>query len=104
MPAGRVTPDPTRLARAYARMRRDVAGVRTIAVTGTKGKTSTTEFIGQLLQAAGLRTAVSTTESARIGARTLDPVRAPRGLRGLRGLHAAAPGSSAWWSSCAPRP
>ena len=73
MPAGRVTPDPTRLARAYARMRQDVAGVRTIAVTGTKGKTSTTEFIGQLLQAAGLRTAVSTTESARIGARTLPP-------------------------------
>ncbi len=73
MPAGRVTPDPTRLARVYARMRRDVAGVRTIAVTGTKGKTSTTEFIGQLLQAAGLRTAISTTESARIGARRLTP-------------------------------
>src|SRR5688572_8230209 len=54
-------------------MRRDVAGVRTIAVTGTKGKTSTTECIGQLLQAAGLRTAISTTESARIGARRLTP-------------------------------
>ena len=71
MPAGRVTPDPLALARAWARMRRHLAGVRTIAVTGTKGKTSTTEFIGQLMQAGGLRTAVSTTQSARIGVRQM---------------------------------
>jgi UDP-N-acetylmuramoyl-L-alanyl-D-glutamate--2,6-diaminopimelate ligase len=50
-------------------MRRRLAGVLTIGVTGTKGKTSTTEFIGQLMAGRGLRTAVSTTESARIGAR-----------------------------------
>ena len=72
MPAGRLTPDPALLARAYARMRRDLAGVRTIGVTGTKGKTSTTEFIAQLMEASGLRTAVSTTESARIGTRYLE--------------------------------
>ena len=72
MPAGRLTPDPALLARAYARMRRDLAGVRTIGVTGTKGKTSTTEFIAQLVEASGLRTAVSTTESARIGTRHLE--------------------------------
>jgi UDP-N-acetylmuramoyl-L-alanyl-D-glutamate--2,6-diaminopimelate ligase len=71
VPRGRVTPDPRTLVRAYARMRRDLAGIRTIAVTGTKGKTSTTEFIGQLLTARGLRTAVSTTESAWIDARAM---------------------------------
>ncbi len=71
MPAGRVTPDPLALARTYARMRRQLAGVRTVAVTGTKGKTSTTEFIGQFTEAGGLRTAVSTTESARIGGRRM---------------------------------
>ena len=54
---------------AYTRMRRRLDGVLTIGVTGTKGKTSTTEFIAQLLDARGLRTAVSTTESARIGSR-----------------------------------
>ena len=54
---------------AYARMRRRLNGILTIGVTGTKGKTSTTEFIAQLLDARGLRTAVSTTESARIGSR-----------------------------------
>jgi UDP-N-acetylmuramoyl-L-alanyl-D-glutamate--2,6-diaminopimelate ligase len=46
--------------------------VRTIGVTGTKGKTSTTEFIAQLVEASGLRTAVSTTESARIGTRYIE--------------------------------
>jgi UDP-N-acetylmuramyl-tripeptide synthetase len=71
VPAGRVAPDLVALARALARMRRRLAGVRTIAVTGTKGKTSTTEFIAQLLEARGLRTAVSTTESARIRGRPL---------------------------------
>ena len=70
MPAGRVTPDPVALAHALQRMRRDLAGVRTIGVTGTKGKTSTTAFIAQLMEAGGLRTAVSTTESARIGTRS----------------------------------
>ncbi len=50
-------------------MRRNVRGILTIGVTGTKGKTSTTEFVAQLLEAQGLRTAVSTTESARIGTR-----------------------------------
>jgi UDP-N-acetylmuramoyl-L-alanyl-D-glutamate--2,6-diaminopimelate ligase len=54
-------------------MRRNLADVRTIAVTGTKGKTSTTEFIGQLMAASGLRTAVSTTESARIGTTPMEP-------------------------------
>ena len=73
MPAGRLTPDPIILAPFYARMRRELAGVRTIGVTGTKGKTSTTEFIAQLMESSGLRTAVSTTESARIGARYLEP-------------------------------
>jgi UDP-N-acetylmuramoyl-L-alanyl-D-glutamate--2,6-diaminopimelate ligase len=66
-----VTPDLIALARALERMRRRLAGVRTIAVTGTKGKTSTTEFIAQLMEARGLRIAVSTTESARIGARSV---------------------------------
>jgi UDP-N-acetylmuramoyl-L-alanyl-D-glutamate--2,6-diaminopimelate ligase len=69
VPSGRVTPDPFALAGALEAMRRDLAGVLTIGVTGTKGKTSTTEFIGQLMAARGLRTAVSTSESARIGAR-----------------------------------
>ena len=73
MPAGRLTPDPVSLAPFYARMRRELAGIRTIAVTGTKGKTSTTEFIAQLMETSGLRTAVSTTESARIGTRYLEP-------------------------------
>ncbi|HXD97711.1 MAG TPA: UDP-N-acetylmuramyl-tripeptide synthetase [Candidatus Acidoferrum sp.] len=73
MPAGRVTPDRLALAHAYAGMRRSLTGVRTIAVTGTKGKTSTTEFIGQFMAASGLRTAVSTTESARIGATSTPP-------------------------------
>jgi UDP-N-acetylmuramyl-tripeptide synthetase len=72
VPAGRVTPDPLALAHALQRMRRDLAGVRTIGVTGTKGKTSTVEFIGQLMAARGLRTAVSTTESARIGTRSVE--------------------------------
>jgi UDP-N-acetylmuramoyl-L-alanyl-D-glutamate--2,6-diaminopimelate ligase len=73
VPAGRLTPDPVILAPFYARMRRELAGVRTIGVTGTKGKTSTTEFIAQLMESSGLRTAVSTTESARIGTRYLEP-------------------------------
>ena len=72
MPAGRLTPDLVILARTYARMRRQLANVRTIGVSGTKGKTSTTEFIAQLLEATGLRTAVSTTESARIGTRYVE--------------------------------
>ena len=72
MHAGRVTPDPVALAHARERMRRDLAGVRTIGVTGTKGKTSTTAFIAQLMEARGLRTAVSTTESARIGTRSVE--------------------------------
>jgi UDP-N-acetylmuramyl-tripeptide synthetase len=59
------------LAGALARMRRDLTGVLTIGITGTKGKTSTTEFIGQLMAARGLRTAVSTSESARIGSRSV---------------------------------
>lgn len=71
MPRGRVTPDLVVLARALAGMRRDLSGILTIGVTGTKGKTSTTEFIGQLLAARGLRTAVSTSESARIGKRVV---------------------------------
>jgi len=50
-------------------MRRNLRGILTIGVTGTKGKTSTTEFVAQLLEAHGLLTAVSTTESARIGTR-----------------------------------
>ena len=53
-------------------MRRDLANVRIIAVTGTKGKTSTCEFIAQLMAASGFRTAVSTTESARIGTRRVE--------------------------------
>ena len=56
----------------YRRMRRNLAGVLTIAVTGTKGKTSTSEFIAQLMEANGLTTAVSTTESARIGTRYIE--------------------------------
>jgi UDP-N-acetylmuramoyl-L-alanyl-D-glutamate--2,6-diaminopimelate ligase len=75
MPSGAVTPDPPALAKIYARMRRDLGGVRTIAVTGTKGKTSTCEFIAQLMEAIGLRTAVSTTESARIGTRYVEACR-----------------------------
>ncbi len=58
--------------RAYARMRRNLAGVLTIGVTGTKGKTSTCEFIAQLMEASGLLTAVSTTESSRIGSRYME--------------------------------
>src|SRR5262245_66628910 len=54
-------------------MRRELTDVRTIGVIGTKGKTSTTEFIAQLMESSGLRTAVSTTESARIGTRYLEP-------------------------------
>jgi UDP-N-acetylmuramyl-tripeptide synthetase len=50
-------------------MRRNLAGMLTVGVTGTKGKTSTTEFVAQLLEAQGLVVAVSTTESARIGPR-----------------------------------
>lgn len=73
MAAARIVPDRRLLAKIYARMRHDVAGVRTIGVTGTKGKTSTCEFIAQLLEASGLRTAVSTTESARIGTRYVEP-------------------------------
>ncbi|HUR35545.1 MAG TPA: UDP-N-acetylmuramyl-tripeptide synthetase [Vicinamibacterales bacterium] len=72
MPAPGVVDDPA-VARAYARMRRALTGVLTIGVTGTKGKTSTTEFIAQLMESRGLRTAVSTTESARIGARHHEP-------------------------------
>jgi UDP-N-acetylmuramoyl-L-alanyl-D-glutamate--2,6-diaminopimelate ligase len=53
-------------------MRRNLRGILTIGVTGTKGKTSTTEFIGQLLESFGLLTAVSTTESARIGSRNYE--------------------------------
>jgi UDP-N-acetylmuramoyl-L-alanyl-D-glutamate--2,6-diaminopimelate ligase len=68
-----VTPDPIALEHALQRMRHDLAGVRTIGVTGTKGKTSTTAFIAQLMEAGGLRTAVSTTESARIGTRSVEP-------------------------------
>lgn len=68
-----MSPAPVRLHPAvpglYARMRRRLTGTLVIGVTGTKGKTSTTEFIAQLLDARGLRTAVSTTESARIGSR-----------------------------------
>ncbi len=71
MPSGRVTPDPLVLARALEAMRHDLTGVLTIGVTGTKGKTSTTEFIGQLMAARGLRTAVSSSESARIGTRSV---------------------------------
>ena len=72
-------------------MRRDLAGVRTIGVTGTKGKTSTTEFIAQLMEASGLRTAVSTTESARIGTRYLEPANtsatSPRSCAAAGGRH-----------------
>ncbi len=53
-------------------MRRNLAGVLTIGVTGTKGKTSTCEFIAQLMEASGLLTAVSTTESSRIGSRYME--------------------------------
>ena len=64
-----MAPDPAILAHFFNRLRRDLRGVCTIGVTGTKGKTSTTEFVGQLLEAGGLHTAVSTLESARIGTR-----------------------------------
>jgi UDP-N-acetylmuramoyl-L-alanyl-D-glutamate--2,6-diaminopimelate ligase len=50
-------------------MRRSLAGVLSIAVTGTKGKTSTTEFIARLIEASGLVTAFSSGESAQIGRR-----------------------------------
>ena len=68
----RVVLDRRELAEIYAQMRRDLAGVRIIAVTGTKGKTSTCEFIAQLMEANGLRTALSTTESSRIGTRRVE--------------------------------
>lgn len=71
MPRGRVTPDLAVLARALAGMRHDLSGILTIGVTGTKGKTSTAEFIGQLLADRGLRTAVSTSEAAWIGRRVV---------------------------------
>ena len=73
MPYYRVTPDPVVLARAFSGLRRDLQGVLTIGVTGTKGKTSTTEFIGQLMAARGLRTAILTGESGRIATRLLPP-------------------------------
>ena len=71
------------MARAYERMRRNLAGVLTIGVTGTKGKTSTCEFIAQLMEASGLLTAVSTTESGRIGTRYVEACENGRELYAL---------------------
>lgn len=48
-------------------------GVFTVGITGTKGKSSTTEFIAQLLESQNLLTAVITTVSSRVGSRYLEP-------------------------------
>lgn len=63
-----MTADP-RYLRKLTAMRLALRDTLTIGVTGTKGKTSTTEFIAQLMESRGLLTAVSTSDASRIGTR-----------------------------------
>lgn len=61
------------LRRRLAHGRELLDGVFTVGVTGTKGKSSTTEFIAQLLESQALLTSVITTVSSRVGSRYLEP-------------------------------
>ncbi|MEQ1730267.1 MAG: UDP-N-acetylmuramyl-tripeptide synthetase, partial [Vicinamibacterales bacterium] len=64
-----MTADP-RYRRKLDEMRLALRDTLTIGVTGTKGKTSTAEFIAQVMESCGLLTAVSTSEASRIGTRS----------------------------------
>lgn len=73
IPYVQVTEDRTALAHMSAALYDFPArNLTMIGVTGTDGKTTTSNFIYQILQAAGLRSGMVTTVSALIGDRALD--------------------------------